>query len=224
MSIRTLGMGTFLSAVLVLAWAPQTLADDAADAQKIVDQSVIAFGHFVADPKMKWFKANARNAKALMVVPKQVKGGFVIGASGGKGVLLVRNDSGGWSSPSFYNMGAASIGLQIGGEISEVLLMFMTDKGVRQVLNGKIQLGADAKIAAGPLGTGAQAATADVYSFARSKGAFAGVSAEGSVLDPNEELNTGYYQGSVTPDDIARGQVSNPGAEELVAAITAAAS
>ena len=144
-----------------------------------------------------------------------LKGGFVVGGSGGSGVL-VANDGTDWSYPAFYTMGAVSIGLQIGAESSQIMLLVMTEKGMDSMLSNSFKLGADATIAVGPVGSGAKAATADILSFSLSKGAYTGVSLEGAVITSRDSWNETYYGKPVRPKDIfIQKSVTNPGAEEL---------
>jgi len=122
-------------------------------------------------------------------------------------------------------MGSGSIGFQIGAEGSEVALLIMTQKGRDALLTTDVKLGGDISVAAGPVGAGAKAATTDVLSFSRSKGIYGGVSLEGMVIGPNGKLNHAYYDQGVSPLDILVNQtVQNPGANDLVAAVTKLAS
>lgn len=214
--LRTLAacLGLFAFA----SFAPDGRADEAAAAQVVVDESNQTFSNFINDPNMVWFRDNLDKARGLMIVPKLGRGGFIIGGSGGRGLLLGRDlETGQWSEPGFYTMGSASIGLQIGGEQSEVILMILSNKGLDAMLSTKAQAGADMSIAAGPVGTGTRVATADVLSFARSKGAFAGLTVEGSIITPDDTRNSAYYGKAVSPLDIlVRHTVSNAGAAELM--------
>jgi lipid-binding SYLF domain-containing protein len=138
-----------------------------------------------------------KRSKAVLIVPQFLKAGFIIGGAGGSGVLVARGQQG-WSDPAFMTMGAGSIGLQIGAEAQEVLLMVMTDKGLDAILKDNVKLGGNASIAVGPVGAGASAATttnlnADIVSFARSKGLYGGVSFEGAVVANRPEWNEAYY-------------------------------
>lgn len=149
-----------------------------------------------------------RRAKAVLIVPQFLKAGFIIGGAGGSGVLVARGAEG-WSGPAFVTMGAGSIGLQIGAEAQEILLMVMTDKGLEAILKDNVKLGADASIAVGPAGAGASAATttnldADVVSFARSKGLYGGVSFEGAVVANRPEWNAAYHGREVTAAEAVR--------------------
>ncbi len=213
---RTLAVCLVFSALILLTTHGR--ADEAAAAQVVVDNANRTFKNFINDPNMVWFRNNLGRAQGLFIVPKLGRGGFIIGGSGGRGLLLGRDSkSGRWSEPAFYTMGSASIGLQIGGEQSEVILMIMSNRGLDAMLSTKVQLGADMSVAAGPVGTGTRAATADVLSFARSKGAFAGLTVEGSIIAPDDARNTAYYGKAVSPLDIlVRHSVNNPGADELI--------
>jgi len=168
-----------------------------------------------------------KSAKGVLVVPQMLKGAFGVGAEGGSGVLLVRDAKGSWSYPAFYTLGGVSFGLQIGGSASEVMLLLMTDRGVNAIVNGnRIKLGADVGVAAGPVGAGAEAAvtlgSADVLVYSRSKGAYIGVSLEGSVVEPRESLNKEYYGTEVSSRPIViERKYSNAQADGLRGALAA---
>ncbi len=196
-------------------------ANDYSDTMALVDQSTILFKSFGEDPNMTWFRDNVQYAKAVFIVPQMLKAGFFLGGSGGSGVLVSRNmKTNVWSYPVFYTMGSVSFGLQIGGEASQVVLLVMTDKGMDSLLTTSFKLGADASVAAGPVGNGAKAATADILAFARSQGAFAGLSIEGAVIKPRDKWNAAYYKQSVSPADILiRNLITNHHADKLRQAI-----
>ena len=192
-------------------------AADASDPQGLVLKSTAVFKSFMADANMTWFHDNAHRARAIFIVPQMLRGGFIVGGSGGSGVLLGRDmNTGQWSYPAFYTMGSVSIGLQIGADASEIILMVMTEKGLNAMLSTEFKLGADVAVAAGPVGASAKAQTADVLAFGRSKGAFGGVSIEGAVISPRDKWNSAYYGSPVGPVDILiRRSVSNPQADQL---------
>jgi lipid-binding SYLF domain-containing protein len=169
-------------------------------------------------------RAGLKDAKGVLIYPQVLKAGFFLGGSGGTGVLLVRGANNDWSNPAFYTMGALSFGLQIGGEAAEIVVLINSQKAVDSLMTNKVNLGADASVAAGPVGAGQKAnLTADFVSYAKSKGAFLGMSLEGSVLDVRESLNNAYYGKSVTPIDIVvKRSVSNKQADSLRAAVAAA--
>ncbi|MBU0959930.1 MAG: lipid-binding SYLF domain-containing protein [Proteobacteria bacterium] len=197
-------------------------SEDYSDPQALVDESSVVFQRFKEDPNMTWFRDNVQNAKAIFIVPQMLKAGFIIGGSGGSGALLSKDmKTGDWSYPAFYTMGSVSFGLQAGGEASEIILMIMTEKGMDSMLTTSFKLGADATVAAGPVGTGVKAATTDILAFARSKGAFAGISIEGAVISPRNKWNESYYGQPTTPADIViRHMVTNPQADKLRALVT----
>jgi len=133
-------------------------------------------------------------------------------------VLLVKDEkTGEWSQPVFYTIGAMSIGLQIGGEVVEMLVMVMSDKGIDSLYASSFKLGGEASIAVGPVGSGAkQNAMADFVSFAKSKGAYAGLNLEGSVVAIRDSLNEAYYGKAVRPVQIVvEKQVSNNGSTQI---------
>jgi lipid-binding SYLF domain-containing protein len=108
-----------------------------------------------------------------------------------------------WSPPVFYTMGAGSIGLQIGAQVSEVVLLVMSQKGIDALLSAKVQFGGDVSVAAGPVGVGVQSANADVLGYVRAEGAFAGLSLESAVVDPDDSRNGAYYgRDEISPTDI----------------------
>lgn len=218
------GLITLLLGALALSASTAVAAGDAEDAKEIVAKSKTTLNHFLSDPDMKWARNNLKKAKGVLLVPTYAKGGFIVAGAGGQGVLLARDKSGKWAGPAFYYLGAASIGLQIGVDVAEVMLVIMTDKGVDALLGGDLKLGGDVRVAAGPVGAGAQAATADVLGFSRSKGLFAGIAFDGSVINPRVEHNNAFYGKAVTPTDILiRRNVSNPAGQSLVKAVARAA-
>jgi SH3 domain-containing YSC84-like protein 1 len=210
-------LGTIIAALLLGAAAPGVMAADQEDAQGTVDKARITLGEFMRDKNYGWLQENIGKAKGVLIYPQVVKAGFVLGGSGGTGVLLVKDSkTGEWSNPAFYTMGSVSYGLQIGGEVAEVILMVNSQKGVDSLLTNKFKLGADVSVALGPVGAGAKAEFADFYSFAKSKGLYAGMNLTGSVLDVRSGLNKAYYGKEVTPVDIlVKGSVSNKGADPL---------
>ena len=150
-----------------------------------------------------------RNAKAIAIIPGVIKAGLVVGGRFGRGVLMVKNQNG-WSAPCFINLTGGSLGWQIGVQSSDIILVFKTRRGVDGIVGGKFTLGADAAVAAGPVGRNALAATdgslkAEIYSYSRSKGLFAGVAIDGSVLSINDDYNELYYKKEVYPTDIFKG-------------------
>jgi SH3 domain-containing YSC84-like protein 1 len=181
---------------------------DARDAQQLVERAKLTIESFAADRTVgKPVRDLIKKAKGVYIAPEVLRGAFIVGASGGSGVLLVRGNKGQWNGPAFYTIGEASFGLQAGADKSEVVLLIMSERGVSSMLASSVKLGADASVAAGPVGAGATAETAnvsaDILSFARAKGLYAGASLEGAVMARREGLNEAYYnKNDVTPTDI----------------------
>jgi lipid-binding SYLF domain-containing protein len=155
-------------------------------------------------------------ADCIIVLPNVKKVGVGIGGSGGRGVMSCRSGdkfNGKWSAPAMYSIGGASVGIQLGATSSDFVLLVTTPKGVNAVLEDKTKLGSDATAAAGP-GATAQASSvggADVYTYARSKGLFAGVSLEGATLHPDRDANARIYGKPTPARDIVRGDVKPTG-------------
>ena len=196
-------------------------ADHKVDAQAIVDKAAVVATSFGADPDLDWFRKKVKDAKALLIIPQNIKGAFLIGGAGGSGALVVQDSTTGkWGYPAFYTLGSISVGLQAGGEASEVILMVMTERGMESLLTSSFKLGADATFAVGPVGGGAMAKTADIVSYSRSKGAFVGMSLDGAVIKTKDKFNEAYYGKVVSPTDIiVRKSAINPEADGLRAAV-----
>lgn len=211
-------LGLFVAATLIL---PSAQASEKSETEILVDQATSIVDGFAIDPNLDWFRKKAKEAKALLIVPQNIKGAFLIGGSGGSGVLVAKDRNGVWGYPAFYTLGAISIGLQVGAEASEVILMIMTDRGMESLLTSSFKLGADVTLAAGPVGGGATAKTADILSYSRSKGAFVGMSLDGAVVKTRDARNEAYYGKAVSPTDIiVRKSVSNPQADNLRKSVT----
>jgi SH3 domain-containing YSC84-like protein 1 len=216
--------GLALSLVMGFSATPvPVFADDAADATQALAQADATLQNFLKDPDMTSFREYAKNAKGVYIVPKLVKGAFMVGLEGGNGVLLAREGaSGAWSEPGFYEISAASFGLQAGAQRSEVILLIMTEKGLESMLTSSVKLGADGSVAVGPIGGGIEGSTtpslnADFLSFARSKGLYAGLSLEGASVRTRDDLNQAYYGKPVRPTNIfvSRDVSANPHSKEL---------
>lgn len=200
----------------------QAATSERSDAQAVVDKARLTFDEFMRDQNFTWFHENLRNAKGLLIFPEVLKGGYFIGGSGGTGVLVVRHeDSCDWTAPAFYTIGSVTLGLQIGGQVSEVVMMAMTRKAVDSLLASSFKLGGDASVAFGPVGAGAKAnITADFISFAKTKGLYAGINLEGSVVAVRDSLNAAYYGKDVRPADVVvKRDVDSKGAEEFLATL-----
>jgi lipid-binding SYLF domain-containing protein len=189
--------------------------------QKIVDDAKYVAERFAGDASLQWVHDNMGRAKGVFIVPQQVKAGFIFGGSNGSGVLLARDaKTGSWSYPAFYTMSSATFGLQIGGQVAEIVLLIMTENGMDALRSSDFKLGGDVSVAAGPVGVGAKAATADVVAFSRTKGLYGGLNLEGAVVSTRREWNDSYYGRTVSPGDILfKRAASNPSADALRRAV-----
>jgi lipid-binding SYLF domain-containing protein len=211
---------------LALFAASFTQAAEDREQRDLVDQSRMTLANFLADPNMTWFRDHVKEAKGLFIVPQFLKAALFYGGAGGSGVFVARDEkTGEWSEPAFFTMGAASFGFQFGAQASEVVLLVLTQRGVDSLLLGNFKLGADGSVAVGPVGAGVSGATtpnlsADLLSFVRAKGLFAGVSLEGAALISRDEWSKAYYGKPVSPTAIVvRREVKNPYSESLRAEI-----
>jgi lipid-binding SYLF domain-containing protein len=160
-----------------------------------------------------------RSARAVLIVPGLVKGGFIFGAEGGDGVLMARTRHG-WSDPAFYSLGSASFGLQIGLEQAQLVMIIMTDRALRAVERSKFKFGADAGLTVITLGAGAGAATSgnlsgDIILWSKAQGAYGGITLNGSVIAPEDDTNAAFYGHAVSVSDILSGGPKNPAAAPL---------
>ena len=153
-----------------------------------------------------------------MIYPQVLKAGFILGGSGGTGVFLVKDpDTGDWSQPAFYTLGSVTFGLQIGGEATQTLILAMTQKAVDSLYTSSLKLGGDTSVALGPVGAGVKSnVMADFFAFSLSKGAYAGLNLEGSVVKVRDGLNKAYYDTAVSPVQIiVEKKVDNKGSAKL---------
>ncbi len=172
---------------------------------------------FLANSNMGRFHDHIKDAKGIFIVPQLLKAAFFFGGKGGSGVLTVKDDkTGEWSEPPFYTMGADSFGFQFGAQASEVGLLVRSQRGVESLLSSTFKLGGDASIAVGPVGAGIEGPTAmnlsaDLLSFASTKGLFGMISLEGTVITTRDEPNRKYYDKEMRPTDIlVKRSVANP--------------
>jgi lipid-binding SYLF domain-containing protein len=196
-------------AILIgLTVAPTTSsAADLAEQQRLVNKATLTLEAFAADPGLKAaLREWAPETRALFIVPQFIRGAFVFGGAGGSGLLLVRDEkTGNWGDPVFYTIGSASFGLQVGGDVSEIVLLVRTTKGLEEFYRSDFKLGANAGMAIGPVGEGASVhgLAADMIAYARKQGAFAGIAINGAFVAVANEANEAYYGRPVRPTDIA---------------------
>ncbi|MCL5965655.1 MAG: lipid-binding SYLF domain-containing protein [Deltaproteobacteria bacterium] len=152
------------------------------------------------------------DAQGIAIVPGVIKIGFVVGGQYGHGVLLVRGKGGEWSNPVFVTLASGSVGWQIGAQSTDFVIVFKTRRSIDGIMKGKYTMGADASVAAGPVGRNAAAATdvqlkAEIYSYSRSRGLFAGISLEGSALQIDDEGDAAFYgREGIRPSEILAGK------------------
>jgi SH3 domain-containing YSC84-like protein 1 len=221
--ILTLG---FLAVGMVSFLSVSSFATDPKmETIQLAEKAKFTLESFTSDSNMSVFNDLVRQAKGVFIAPQVLKGAFIFGASGGSGVFVAWNEkTRSWAGPAFYTIGGASFGLQIGGQAAEVGLLAMTDRGVKALLSSSVKLGADVGIAAGPIGAGASASTAnlsvDILSFSRAKGLYGGISLDGAVVAVRDAWNEAYYGKKIDPTDILILQdVGNPHAAPLIQAV-----
>jgi lipid-binding SYLF domain-containing protein len=147
------------------------------------------------------------HAEAVAVFPHMVKGAFIVGGEYGKGLVSRRLDNGRWSTPSFIKIGGGSFGLQLGAQSTDLVLVFTSKEGFKGLMNGKVKLGADAAVAAGPVGRDAQVGTdvllkSPVLAYSRSRGLFVGISLDGAVVSIDDSANRNVYGKEIAAEDI----------------------
>lgn len=190
----------------------------------VVDNATVVLREIQRIPDQSIPEHLLQRAKGIAILPNVWKVGLGLGGRGGNGVLLVKDENGRWTHPAFVRIGGVSFGPQIGGQKADIVLVFTTRQSVEGLTDGDLTLGADASIAAGPIGRGASAATnltfeKEVYSYSRTQGLFAGIALDGSYIAINRKGNASYYQTpGITVTDIFAGRAKTPGkgARELI--------
>ena len=218
---RQFGLSALMAAPLAtVSWPAWGLSSE----EELVERSRLSLLSLIRDPQYQPVQPYVAAARAVYIVPELYRGGFLFGAEGGAGVMLRRLEGGHWSYPAFYLLAGGSFGLQIGGQIAELVLTIMSDRGLQAVLDRQVRLGADASASIIAVGAGLEAATgldldADMYGFMKSQGLFAGLSLEGSVITPQRNRNARYYGEGATAESILNGERSNRQADSLRAAL-----
>ena len=200
-----------LSSSCLIALAVLLLLSSAIAADKQKDEDTLRNANLVLQDMINGNSispALLSKADCVLILPGVKKFGFGVGGSGGRGPLLCRRGDkfdGKWSAPAMFSIGGASVGLQVGGSSTDFVLLLMNQKVVNQVLNGKTKMGTDATAAAGPGATAASASDADILTYGKAKGAFAGVSLGGATIEPDNDANHRLYSKTLTATDIVRG-------------------
>lgn len=222
---------TFMAAlVLSCAIVTGATAGERQDARLLTSTEVL--GELMSMPEQNIPTWLLERAYAVAVIPSVIKVGLGIGGRRGKGVLVVRKDTGNWSNPIFVNLTGGSFGFQVGVQSTDVVLVFTSKQSIEGIVGGKVTLGADASVAAGPVGRQSSAATdigltAQVYSYSRASGLFAGVALDGSALTIDASSNEAFYKKSgILASEIIRsdGPTAPPPADQFVTAVQRAAS
>ena len=193
------------------AIARQAPSGDLRDAADRARKATEVFNELVTAPDRGIPNDLLAKAEAVIVIPSLVKGGFIIGAQHGRGVMSVRNrDTNKWSAPGFIALTGGSIGWQIGVQAVDLVLLVMNREGVKDLLDNEFKLGANASVAAGPVGRQGEASTdaslsAQILAYSRAKGLFAGLSLEGASLRIDRDANEDFYDASISTDEMVRG-------------------
>jgi lipid-binding SYLF domain-containing protein len=215
-SAVTLSMA--MAASSLTAFAQHQKLDDRLNAAKEVVSEIMA------TPDKGIPSSILSGAVCLVVIPSYKKGAFIVGAQYGQGVATCRTPHG-WSAPVFAQLAGGSVGFQIGGQATDLILVAMNEQGLQRMLKNKFKLGADAAASAGPVGRNAQAGTdwklnAEFLTYSRSKGLFAGIDLDGSVLSQNEDDTRAMYGSNVSYQEVLKGnQVTPPPARPFVSTV-----
>jgi lipid-binding SYLF domain-containing protein len=215
---------TLLAALAACAFARPAAAQERQ--QALVDRSTLALQEMLSPPGANDRRNAMRHARAVIICPQVFRAGFVIGGSGGDCVLVARDGGGSWSAPAFYAMGSGSFGLQVGIQDSEIIMMILTNKGLAAVMDSQFKFGGDASVAVATIGSGVEGDTtaalrADIVAYAQTRGLFAGVALNGSILSSDTAWNRAYYGSDLAARQIVmQMQVNNPGANPLRASLS----
>jgi len=213
----------FIGLFATFAWAGSAREDSVARLQSSVD----VLRSIMATPDKGIPEEVLSNAKCILVVPDLIKGGFIFGGKHGRGVASCRTSSG-WSAPAFVSVGGGSWGLQIGVEGVDLVMLVMNEQGFQHLLSSKFQLSGEGSVAAGPVGRHASAGTdwkmnTQVLTYSRSRGAFAGITLEGAVVQQDDDSTRAIYGKRMMFRRILSGKVATPeSAEAFVKAVSTA--
>jgi SH3 domain-containing YSC84-like protein 1 len=208
--VMSLLLISLIGLVGTFAWAGSSREDTVDRLQSSVD----VLHSIMATPDKGIPEDVLNSSKCMVVVPNLIKGGFVFGAKHGRGVATCRTAAG-WSAPAFVTIGGGSWGLQIGIEDVDLVMLVMNDRGLQHLLSSKFELSGDGSVAAGPVGRQATAGTdwklnTEVLSYSRSKGAFAGLTLEGAVVEQDNDSTRAIYGEDKTFRNILSGKVATP--------------
>ena len=214
-------MKKFLTVLFLVLASQAAFAEQSA--QSIISDSISMINEISEQGDAADMAKTLKTSHAVALVPSMVKAGFLIGGEYGEGLIL-RYENGKWYGPSFYNIGGGSFGLQLGAQKISLLLAVINEKGVNAFMSSKTKLGGDVAVAAGPVGRRAEAATdaqakASIYSYSMSKGLFAGVSLEGSVISISVKRNKEYWGNKVSAKDALQKPANDKRIKPLIDAL-----
>ena len=203
---------------LVVGVALPAVASDRDDDIERIQAATQVFHEIMSTPDKSIPQGLLESAECVAIIPGEKKVAFGVGGNYGKGLATCRTGHG-WSAPLFLAVGGGSVGFQIGGSSTDIVMLFMNDQALQSLMSDKFRIGADATAAAGPVGRQAAAGTdvklnAQILTYARSKGAFAGISLNGAVVQPDESGNRALYGADVNRKDILDGKVAAPEAAQ----------
>ena len=204
---------TLFAAAALAAAAFVPVSASASDQGAVLEGAATTIANLQHDPAFSTAQKMLRRARAVLIIPSLVKGGFFVGGEGGDGVLMMRHGNH-WSAPAFYTMGSASFGLQIGLEKAQVVLLIMSDRALKAVERDEFKIGAGAGITAVTLSAAAEGATSgnlsgDIITWSSASGAYGGLTINGSVLKPRSGWNEEFYGKPVTVMQILNNKVTN---------------
>jgi lipid-binding SYLF domain-containing protein len=196
-----------ISGAIILALVFTTAAQAATNSEERVVKAIDVLQDFTAMPERGIPPSLLANAQAVAVIPSVIKAGFGLGGRYGKGILIVRQDDGAWSNPAFITLGGASFGWQLGAQSTDLILVFKDKRSIARIAEGKLTLGGDASIAAGPIGRSTSASTdqrleAEIYSYSRNRGLFAGIALDGTWMGMDRKSNEAYYGNGLSPTQL----------------------
>ncbi len=214
MWIKRIAVTGLLVVAAMMVARPAHAGDTRADALKRASDAMTVLKQIEMAPDRAIPRDLLRHAQAIVVVPNVIKAGLIFGGRFGRGLVSIRTADGTWSNPVFVTLTGGSVGFQAGVSATDVVLVFRTRHGVDSLLRGKFTLGVDAAAAAGPVGRNANVSTgthfkAEIYSYSRSRGLFAGVALDGSVLRIDYDADAAVYGPDITPRRIFEGGVRN---------------
>jgi len=183
-----------------------SLNQEKLEASQILQSSELSLKKLIANSDLKNLKKFIKDSRAILIFPEVYEGGFIFGAKGGNGLLIIRRGNNKFSGPFFFSIGGVSVGLQVGAKSGKVVMTVMTNRGLKSILKERVKLGVDIDVALISQGVGYSAEStarlADIYSFSSNSGLFLGGSLEGTYLQPRNDINEAFHKKRFISDDI----------------------